>query len=162
MEFFPPLCSGSFESESRSRRFSFRWILFLDVVPDRYSSQWSRFSDLRPDSHSRRWGCRTWHWIVVISSTELRPLQMLYPAEGQVDARLRDTRSLGTSFLKFFWVLPAIISRLPYGSLSEKATTPPFPLSRERRSAPRLTDAMTGRISCSASVWRPTLSFPLR
>jgi hypothetical protein len=47
-----------------------------------------------------------------------------------------------------------------WGSRSAKTTSPFFPLRRNRRSAPRLTEAITGPISGSASACRPTLSCP--
>jgi len=70
--------------------------------------------------------------------------------------------SFGNSCLKFFWVFPAIINKLPWDNRSAKATVPSGPLRRNRRSAPRLIEAITGPISGSASACRPTLSFPFR
>jgi hypothetical protein len=55
--------------------------------------------------------------------------------------------SLGTSCLKFFCVSPAMTSRLPCMTLLENNEPPSFRLSRKIRSAPRLTEAITGPIS---------------
>lgn len=89
-------------------------------------------------------------------------LLVLDVPECEADAWLSKVWLLGTSCLKFFWVFPAMINRLPWHNGSAKATCPFCPLRRNKRSAPRLTQAITGPISGSASACRPTLSFPSR
>ena len=67
----PALVRPSWSAAVRDSHFG--GVLLLDAAADRHSSQPSGLPDLRGSGDPCLWSRHTWHRVVAVSSTELRP-----------------------------------------------------------------------------------------
>ena len=89
-----------------------------------------------------------------------RALPTLDSSKCQVNARLADIGFFGNLVLEIFLCVPRHDEQAPMRQFFCEGNPAILPFKAKQRSTPRLTDAITGPISGSASACSPTLSCP--